>query len=280
MTTIVVTGASKGIGRATALLLDKQGFTVLAGVRSQADGDQLRQAASSRLQPVIVDITNPAQVAQLAETVRQVVGQNGLDGLVNNAGIAVAAPLEFLPMDEFRRQIEVNLTGHLMVIQALLPCIRQAKGRIINISSIGGRLAGPMLGPYHASKFALEGLNDTLRQELAPWGIKVVSIEPGAIATPIWETGTTTADRILTQMPALAQTYYGKGMAGARAFAGRATKTGLPAERVAEVIAEALTSSKPRTRYPVGTDAKVGTRFISFLPDNLRDWMLARRRGN
>jgi len=278
MATIVVTGASKGIGRATALHLDSKGFTVLAGVRNQADADQLRQATSPRLQTVIVDITNAAQVAQLAETVSQVVGQNGLDGLVNNAGIAVAAPLEFLPIGEFHRQMEVNLTGHLMVIQALLPSIRQAKGRIINISSIGGRLAGPMLGPYHASKFAMEGLTDSLRQELAPWGIKVVSIEPGAIATPIWETSANTADRILTQMPAQAQNYYGKGMAGARAFAAQASKIGLPAERVAEVIERALTAAKPRTRYPVGTDAKIGTRFIAFLPDSLRDWMLAHRR--
>src|SRR5215470_13696783 len=134
MKTIVVTGAAKGIGRATALHLDKNGFSVLAGVRSQADADALCQEASPRLHPVIVDITNAAQVAQLAESVQQIVGQNGLDGLVNNAGIAIAAPLEFLPIDEFRRQIEVNLTGHLMVTQALLPFIRQAKGRVVNIS--------------------------------------------------------------------------------------------------------------------------------------------------
>ncbi len=278
MATIMITGASKGIGRATALYLDKKGFTVLAGVRSQADGDQLCREASSRLQPVMVDITHVEQVAQLAETVNQIVGQNGLGGLVNNAGIAVAAPLEFLPIDEFRRQIEVNLTAHLMVTQALLPYIRQAKGRIINISSIGGRLAGPMLGAYHASKFAMEGLTDSLRQELAPWGIKVVSIEPGAIATPIWESGSNTADRLLAQMPALAQEYYATAIAGSRAFAAKASKTGLAPEKVAEVIEQALTAPKPRTRYPVGTDAKIGTRIIAHLPDTWRDWMLAHRR--
>lgn len=143
---------------------------------------------------------------------------------INNAGIAVAAPLEFLPIDEFRRQIEVNLTAHLMVTQALLPSIRQAKGRIINISSIAGRLAGSMLGAYAASKFAMEGLTDLLRQELAPWGIKVVSIEPGAIATPIWETGSNTADRLLAQMPSQAQQYYQKGIDGAKAFAAKASQ--------------------------------------------------------
>lgn len=278
MATVMITGASKGIGRATALYLDKKGFSVLAGVRNQADGDQLCKEASERLQPVLVDITNADQVVQLAETVSKIVGQNGLDGLVNNAGIAVAAPLEFLPIDEFRRQIEVNLTAHLMVTQALLPYIRQAKGRIINISSIGGRLAGPMLGAYHASKFAMEGLTDSLRQELAPWGIKVVSIEPGAIATPIWETGSNTADRLLAQMPPQAQQYYGASIDGVRTFAAKASTTGLAPEKVAEVIGEALTAPKPRTRYPVGTDAKFGTRIIAHLPDTWRDWMLARRR--
>lgn len=278
MSTVVITGAAKGIGRATALYLDKKGFTVLAGVRSAADGEQLKQAASSRLQPVIVDITNAEQVAQLAETVSRVVGQNGLDGLINNAGIAVAAPLEFVPIDEFRRQIEVNLTAHLMVTQALLPYIRQAKGRIINISSIGGRLAGPMLGAYHASKFAMEGLTDSLRQEVAPWGIQVVSIEPGAIATPIWDSGANTADRLLEQMPPQAQTYYGAGIAGTKAFAAKASSTGLPPEKVAEVIEQALTAPQPRTRYPVGRDATIGTWIIAHLPDRMRDWMMAHRR--
>ncbi|MBI1282226.1 MAG: SDR family NAD(P)-dependent oxidoreductase [Anaerolineaceae bacterium] len=278
MTTVVITGAAKGIGRATALHLDKKGFTVIAGVRTQADADALCKEASERLQPVIVDITNAGQVAQLAETVSRIVGQHGLDGLINNAGIAVAAPLEFVPIDEFRRQIEVNLTAHLMVTQALLPSIRKAKGRIINISSIGGRLAGPMLGAYHASKFAMEALTDSLRQELAPWGIKVVSIEPGAIATPIWETGANTADRLLAQMPPQAQTYYGAGIAGTKAFAAKASTAGLPPEKVAAVIEQALTAPQPRTRYPVGRDAAIGTRVIAHLPDRMRDWMLAHRR--
>jgi NAD(P)-dependent dehydrogenase (short-subunit alcohol dehydrogenase family) len=278
MATVVITGTSKGIGRAAALHLDSKGFTVLAGVRNQADGEALQRAASSRLQPIIVDIINTEQVAQLGETVRQLVGQNGLDGLVNNAGIAVAAPLEFLPMDEFRRQIEVNLTGHLAVTQTLLPAIRQAKGRIINISSVGGRIAGPMLGAYHASKFAMEGLTDSLRQELARWEIKVISIEPGAIATPIWESGSNTAERLMSQMPPHAQEYYGKAIAGARAFAAKASTSGLPPERVAEIIAQALTTPKPRTRYAVGTDARIGTTILAHLPDGLRDWMMAHRR--
>jgi NAD(P)-dependent dehydrogenase (short-subunit alcohol dehydrogenase family) len=277
MSTYVITGASKGIGRATALYLDGKGHTVLAGVRATVDGDSLRQAASPRLQPLLIDITNAAQVAQAAQTVAQIVGASGLDGLVNNAGIAVAAPLEFVPMDEFRRQIEVNLTSHLMVIQAFLPLIRQAKGRIINISSIGGRIAGQMLGAYHASKFAIEALTDTLRQELAPWQIEVVSIEPGAIATPIWESSINTADALVAKMPAQAGEYYAGPWAAARAQAASAMKNGLPPEHVAWVVEQALTARWPRTRYAVGVDAQIGTGLLAKLPDRWRDWMMGRR---
>jgi NAD(P)-dependent dehydrogenase (short-subunit alcohol dehydrogenase family) len=176
MAAILVTGAAKGIGRATALHLDRKGHTVFAGVRNMADGDALCREASERLQPILLDITNADQVAQAAKTIQQMVGTKGLGGLVNNAGIAVPAPLEFMPLDEFRRQMEVNLVGQIAVTQAMLPMLKQAKGRIINISSVGGRIAGRMLGAYHASNFAVEALTDTLRQELAQWHIHVVSV--------------------------------------------------------------------------------------------------------
>ena len=189
MATVLISGASKGIGRATALHLDAKGFTVIAGVRKKEDAESLRSAASGRLKSVILDITNRDQILEAARMVKDIVGAAGLDGLVNNAGIAVPAPLEFIPIDEFRRQIEVNLIGQLALTQALVELLRTAKGRIINISSVGGRISGPMLGAYHASKFAIEALTDTLRQELAPWHIRVASIEPGAVATPIWEAG-------------------------------------------------------------------------------------------
>ncbi len=277
MAAILITGAAKGIGQATALHLDKQGYTVLAGVRSTADAASLKQVASPRLHTLQLDITNAAQLAGLHDTVAAIVGDGGLDGLVNNAGVAVAAPLEFVPIDEFRRQIEVNLIAQLAVTQAVLPLLRQAKGRIINVSSIGGRIAGPMLGAYHASKFALEALTDSLRQELAPWGIKVVSIEPGAIATPIWDSGTQTADRLQAQMSPQAQTYYATAFEWARNFAKTSSEKGLPPERVAEVITTALTAVQPRTRYPVGRDAQIGTRIIARLPDRLRDRLMAAR---
>ncbi|MCA0455114.1 MAG: SDR family oxidoreductase [Chloroflexi bacterium] len=277
MTSILITGAAKGIGRATALHLDKLGFTVIAGVRSAADADSLRQAASPRFHTLQLDITHDDHIAALHDAVAAIVGSGGLDGLVNNAGVAVAAPLEFVPITEFRRQIEVNLTAQLAVIQTVLPLLRQAKGRIINVSSIGGRIAGPMLGAYHASKFALEGLTDSLRQELAPWGLQVVSIEPGAIATPIWDSGTQTADRLQAQMSPQAQTYYAAAFEWARNFAKTSTAKGLPPERVAEVITTALTAAQPRTRYPVGRDAQIGTHIIARLPDRLRDRLMAAR---
>jgi len=278
MATVLISGASKGIGRATALILDSHGFTVIAGVRTAADADSLRRAASGKLVPIVLDITVADQLASALTAVREVAGAAGLDGLVNNAGIAVPAPLEFIPLDEFRRQIEVNLIGHLALTQALLEDLRKAKGRIINISSVGGRIAGPMLGPYHASKFAIEALTDTLRQELAPWQIHVVSVEPAAIATPIWETGARTADRLAARMPPQAQELYGPAISRARKMAERSAVTGAPPEKVARVVEEALTARRPRTRYPVGREGKLITRVIAKLPDRLRDRVLSRVR--
>jgi len=277
MATIVITGASKGIGRATALFLDRKGYTVFAGVRSERDGQSLRQAASDRLRPIMLDITNRDHLVSAAKTIAGAVGSAGLDGLVNNAGIAVPAPLEFLPIDEFRRQLEVNLVGQLAVTQALLELVRAARGRIINITSVGGRVAGPMLGAYHASKFAMEALTDTLRQELAPWHIQVVSIEPGAVATPIWEAGIETADRLLAQIPERARDYYATAISRKKSEAARSAVSGIPPERVAKVVERALTALRPRTRYAVGPDGKLGAGLLSRLPDRLKDRVLALR---
>lgn len=274
---VVVTGASKGIGRATALMLDKMGFHVLAGVRKPEDGDSLCQEASSRLIPLLIDVSDAAQIARAAEQVGKIVGQGGLAGLVNNAGVAIAAPLEFIPLDDLRHQLEINVIGQVAVTQAMLPYIRQARGRIVNISSIGGRIAGPMIGAYHASKFALEAINDALRLELLPWGIEVVAVEPGAIATPIWETSSAAADEILQRMSPQASEYYQAGMDGARTNAAKSAKEGAPPEEVAEAIAHALTAGRPKTHYLVGRDAKFVARFILRLPIRLRDRLMSAR---
>jgi NAD(P)-dependent dehydrogenase (short-subunit alcohol dehydrogenase family) len=274
---VFITGASKGIGRATALRLDRAGFHVFAGIRNPKDGDALCEEASQRLHPVIIDVLNAQQIADAVTLVQKVTGSRGLYGLINNAGIATPAPLEFMPLDEFRHQIEVNLTAPLAVTQAFLPAVRQARGRIINLSSIGGKVAGTMIGAYHATKFAIEAMSDTLRQELKPWGIEVVSIEPGAIVTPMWETATGTADRLLETMPKQALDYYGGEIERVkRSSKAVVEQRGIPPERVAAVIEKALTVRRPHTRYPVGTDAWIGVNILALLPDRMRDLVMAR----
>ena len=171
MKSTLITGASTGIGKATALHLDGKGWRVFAGVRREEDAASLREAGSERLVPLMLDVTDAGQIADAAERIGAEVGEAGLDGLVNNAGIAVPGPLETLPIDDFKRQIEVNLTAHVAVTQAMLPAIRRARGRIVFITSIGGLMAFPMFGAYHAAKFGLEAVGDVFRQELRPWGI-------------------------------------------------------------------------------------------------------------
>ncbi len=273
--TVLVTGASTGIGRATALLLDSHGFTVFAGVRRSEDAASLAAAASASLVSLILDVTKPADIAAAAETIEMAVGAAGLNGLVNNAGTAHPGPLEFAPLQSFRDQLEVNLVGQLAVTQAMLPLLRTAKGRIINVTSIGGLVAGTMLGPYNASKFAFEALTHVLRQELAPWGIEAIAIEPGQIATPIWATSLGRTDALIG---AEATALYGEKIAGARRMATNAAVNGLPAIEVAQVIEKALTAARPKTRYAVGNDAKIGAAIIARLPDRTRDRLFAGRR--
>jgi NAD(P)-dependent dehydrogenase (short-subunit alcohol dehydrogenase family) len=196
MRSVLVTGASTGIGRATALRMDGEGWRVFAAVRREEDAASLREAGSDRLVPVMLDVTDASQVVAAAERVAAGVGEAGLDGLVNNAGIAVLSPLETIPVDDFRRQIEVNLTAQVAITQAFLPLVRRATGRIVFVSSIGGRMALPFGGPYHASKYGIEAVADCLRQELRPWKIGVAVIEPGSIDTPIWERGERIADEV------------------------------------------------------------------------------------
>ena len=196
---VVITGASTGIGHASALHLASLGFKVFAGVRRDEDADRLRAVANGSIEPVHIDVTDQASIDAAAGRVREATG-GSIAGLVNNAGIAVPGPLEHLPVDEFRRQLEVNVTGQVAVTQAFLPMLRPSRGRIVNIGSIGGRVAAPMLGPYAASKHAMEGLTDSLRRELRPSGIEVSIIRPGPIATEIWERGNTKAGELLARM--------------------------------------------------------------------------------
>ncbi|MEX0893733.1 MAG: SDR family oxidoreductase [Gemmatimonadota bacterium] len=272
---VLVTGASKGIGEACALRLDGLGWRVFAGVRRTEDGAALREKSSERLEPLMLDVTSGEQVAAAGQRVDEACGEAGLTAVVNNAGIAIAGPLEFLPVEELRRQLEVNVVGQVAVTQAVLPALRRARGRIIFVGSIAGRSAMPFTGAYSASKFALEAVTDSLRLELRPWDMHVAIVEPGVISTPIWETSAARAEANLARMPEEAERYYGRPLEALRRRA-RLGIEGLPASQVAEVVEHALTSRRPRTRYVVGSDAEL-RRFLETLPDRLRDYIIAGR---
>jgi NAD(P)-dependent dehydrogenase (short-subunit alcohol dehydrogenase family) len=274
----LVTGSSTGIGRATALRLDAAGWRVFAGVRREEDADSLRAAGSQRLTPVMLDVTDAGAISALAERLSEELGAAGLDGLVNNAGVAIPSPLETIPIDDFRRQIEVNLTGQVAVTQALLPLIRCARGRIVFISSIGGRIAFPLTGAYHAAKFGIEAAGDVFRQELRPWKISVSIVEPGSIDTPIWDRGERAADEIGERTPHREE-LYGKAIAAYRKVARDLAERGIPPEKVAEAIEHALTARRPRPRYLVGLDAKLQARAKIFIPTRIFDRAVARVMG-
>ncbi len=275
MSTFLVTGASTGIGRATALRLDRAGHRVLATVRREEDGSALAEAASERLEPVILDVTDRESTAAAAERLDG--GDSRLDGLVNNAGTAIAGPLELLPIDDFREQLEINLVGQVAVTQAMLPALRRARGRIVFVSSIGGRVAFPFNAPYHASKWAIEAVGESLRNELRPWGIEVSLVEPGAVATPIWAKGQARADEFLDSSGPgeEAARLYGARLAAFRAQVRATAERGIDPDEVAAAIEHALTAERPRTRYLVGRDAKIQARVRRLIPDRLYDRIVA-----
>jgi NAD(P)-dependent dehydrogenase (short-subunit alcohol dehydrogenase family) len=271
--TVLVTGASTGIGEATVLHLRELGFEPVAGVRKDEDAERLGR---SGIRSVRLDVTDADQIA----AVRAEVGEGALAGLVNNAGIAIAAPLEFLPVEQLRHQLEINLIGQVAVTQALLPALRRARGRVVNISSIGGRVAIPLLGAYNMSKFGLEAFSDVLRRELRPQGVDVIAIEPGGIKTPIWRKGGEVADEILAGTTAEGQVLYGPMVAAVRKQSANIEQVrGLPPRAVAEVIGTALTADRPRARYLVGKDAKARALIARVVPDRVMDRLIGRALG-
>lgn len=267
---IVVTGASTGMGAATARELAGRGFHMLAGVRREKDADALR---AEHLEPVTLDITEPEQIAALAARVDS--DPRPLRALVNNAGIAVNAPVETLPMDDWRRQFEVNLFGHIAVTQALLPALLRSRGRVVNISSIGGKVAMPTYGAYAGTKFALEAVSDSLRRELAPHGVQVVVVEPGGVQTEMAERGAATANGIAAGMNEDQHRRYGDLVRAIVAHSAAFTRSGQTAEAAARIIAKAATTRRPRTRYTIGRDAALMTRVARLAPDRLLDRMMA-----
>jgi NAD(P)-dependent dehydrogenase (short-subunit alcohol dehydrogenase family) len=272
---VLVTGASTGIGRASALRLDAAGWRVFAGVRREEDAAALRQAGSERIEPLFLDVTDAGQIAAAAERVAEE-APDGLDGLVNNAGVAIPGPLETLSLADFRLQLEVNLTGQVAVTQALLGQIRRVRGRVVFISSIGGRMAFPMTGAYHVAKFGVEAAGDVFRQELRPWGISVSIVEPGSIDTPIWDRGERSAEE--SAHPAR-EALYGQAIDSYRKLVRKLAERGIAPEKVAEVVEHALSNRRPRTRYLVGVDAKVQARLKPLLPTPVFDRIVARAMG-
>ncbi len=273
---VVITGASTGIGAACARHLDTRGFQVFAGVRRPADGEALVAGCSSRVTSILLDVTDADSIARAAETVARALGPTGLAGLVNNAGIAVPGPIEAVPLVEARRQLEVNVLGQMAVTQAFLPLVRLGRGRIVNMSSIAGRAATPFLGWYGASKFALEALTDALRLELRPWGIEVCSVEPGAIATPIWERSAGIAEGVARAADPQRVALYREPLDRMRGVIQKAAARAIPAEEVARVVAHALTARRPKTRYLVGADAKFRAWLKRVLPDRAQDWVVGK----
>jgi len=272
---VFISGSSTGIGKGTALCLDKLGFRVFAGVRRQKDGEALRCESSESLTPVIVDLNEKETIDKALETISEAVGEDGLSGLVNNAGIPLEGPLEFFPIDEIRKGLEVNLIGHITVIQRFLPLIRKRKGRIINVGSIGGILPIPFGAPYNASKAAMHALTITLRRELLPSGIHVSLVVPGTIRTEIWkkiqeQTGHLSSDVI---------EWYGHEMDALRRAAEKIGGKGIPPESVGKVVAKALTKKKPKTCYIVGSDARLQRLVAMFLPGRIQDRVVLRMIG-
>ena len=269
----IVTGASTGIGAATARELARRGFHVLAGVRRDRDADAIRGPG---VEPQIIDITNPDHIRALVTRVRRDSQGRAVRALVNNAAVGVNVPVEAFAIDEWRRLFEVNLFGHVAVTQALLPALIRSKGRVVNISSAGGKVAMATYGPYAGTKFALEAVSDSLRREMAPFGVAVVVVEPGAVRTEMPGRAIATAHELASAMsPEQSQRYGPLVQAITAQTASHTTSgSGLPADAAAKVIAKAVTARKPRTRYTVGRDAALITRLVRFLPDRTLDRVL------
>jgi NAD(P)-dependent dehydrogenase (short-subunit alcohol dehydrogenase family) len=277
--TVVITGASTGIGEACALELDRLGFRVFAGVRSEEAGRNLRVQASSRLAPLRIDVTDMATIAAAARTIGEAIGDVGIAGLVNNAGVAVAGPIEFVPIDDLRQQLEVNVIGQVAVTQAMMPLLRIGRGRIVNIGSISGLLTAPYAGPYSASKFALEAVTNALRLELRNSGIKVSILEPGNVKTPIWDKSIARAQEKAERASPEADRLYRSDMEQMQRWSLEMRDTAMPVGCVVRAVVHALTARRPKRRYPVGTQARLASFFFRFFPDSLRDTLILRSLG-
>ncbi len=276
--TVLISGTSTGIGKAISLELDRQGYQVFAGVRSANDAEALRLLASPRLTPVMLDVTSPETISAACVQVNDKTGGE-LSCLVNNAGISISGSLEFMPLQDFRQQMEVNLVGQLALTQACLPMLRKSTGRIIFVSSASGRMATPFNGPYAASKAALVAMADALRMELAPWFISVSVMIVGSVQTPIWDKASHKAGEIVRQTPAEAWQLYGKMQKRSGAYYLSLGRRGMTAEKVAEVAHRILKSKRPKEYALVGRDAVLVELIAKLLPVRMRDLLVRGEMG-
>lgn len=279
MKTIVITGASTGIGEATALHFAERGWEVFAGVRKVADGEALQQK-NNLITPVQLDVADPEQVAASVDIVSTALNGRKLAGLINNAGIAIMGPLALQPVDEFRAHFEINVFGLLRVTQAFVPLLGSDQdrtgpaGRIVNITSVGGRLASPFLGAYTATKHAVESMTDSFRRELVIFGIDAISVGPGAVKTPIWDK----AEKANTATP-YAKSPWAKPLDKFTQIMLSGGETGLPAQQVAATIETALTARKPKVRYAPVPDKLTNFTLPMLLPKRVVDGFFWRRFG-
>ncbi len=280
--TVLITGSSTGLGAACALEMDRLGWRVFAGVRSQEAARRLVEQAraghtDSRLVPVTIDVTEDESIAAAAATVEEAVGREGLDALLNNAGIAVAGPLEIVGIERIRRQFEVNVVGQIAVTRAVLPMLRTARGRIVNMGSVSGRLAVPYLGPYCASKFAIAAVTDSLRVELARWGISVSLIEAASITSEIWNKSLENIDQLRAETTPAGLELYADALETMTRITEDCIRTAMPVEKVTKAVRHALCAPRPKTRYLlVPPLAKIIFPLVCGLPDRLRDWIVRR----
>jgi len=275
--TALITGASSGIGRASALRLSRAGWKVLAGVRGEQVGEELAaEAPGGRIEPLRLDVTSDEQIAAARALVDDG-GSGRLDALVNNAGVGAGGPLEILSTDELRSQFEVNVFGPVALTRALLPALRRARGRIVFISSIGGKVVLPYTAPYGASKHAIEAIADSLRIELAGSHVQVALVEPGSVSTPIWDKSREEAERL--QIPPELEPVYGEVVDKMGRVLEETAKRGVPPDVVARVIEKALSSRRMKARYLVGRDARVMLTLRRVLPDLWFDRMIRRGTG-
>lgn len=273
MNTVIVTGASSGIGYATAKALSKRGCQVFAGVRKDADFERL---AKDEVEPVLLDVTQEKSIQAALEAVSARRKKGNIVSLVNNAGLAIGGPVEAVSIEKWKEQFEVNVFGLVRATQTFLPWIRESKGRVVNISSVSGLAAIPYLGPYAASKFAVEAISDSLRREIQRFGCKVIVIEPGPIQTPIWEKGLGKKEAISEAIPASLKAVYGDSLESFYQMVKKSAESAVSTEKVTQVIEKAIFQKTPKTRYVVGDlSVSLQTKLLPFLPDRWMDKMIS-----